>query len=73
MADVKSAPAIPDVPAKGSDTATWIRFALTLATVLVTWYMTWNSTPKPVSVDDVAERVVEKLDARPKIQPVLGK
>lgn len=34
---------VPDVPKKGSDTATWVRWALTLVTIIVSAYVTWQS------------------------------
>lgn len=35
---------VPEPPKKGADWASWLRWGFTLATILVTWYASWNAT-----------------------------
>jgi hypothetical protein len=48
MADKKDI-TVPDLPPPGSDKATWMRFGVTLLTVLLTAFLTWYAQ-KPQTV-----------------------
>jgi hypothetical protein len=55
---------LPDVPAPGSDRVTWIRFAVTVATIIVTAVLTYMAQKPPTVVVQPQVHVVQPVGAQ---------
>jgi len=52
---------VPEPPKKGSDWTAWLRWGLTIATVLISWYATWSAAKE---VKEDLEKVKIQLSAK---------